>query len=29
LVLREYVKHYFSDRPAVCPGRPARLPLTA
>jgi len=29
LVLREYIDHYFSDRPAVCPGRPARLPLTA
>jgi putative transposase len=28
-VLREYEDFYFSDRPAVCPGRPARLPLTA
>jgi putative transposase len=29
LVLGEYTGHYFSDRPAVCPGRPASLPLAA
>jgi hypothetical protein len=28
-VLREYEDFYFSDRPAVRPGRPARLPLAA
>jgi len=28
-VIREWVAVVFSDRPAVCPGRPARLPLTA
>jgi transposase InsO family protein len=27
--LREFEHFYFSDRPAVRPGRPARLPLVA
>ena len=28
-LLDEWIVAHFSDRPAVCPGRPARLPLTA
>jgi hypothetical protein len=28
-LLDQWLIAEFSDRPAVCPGRPARLPLTA